>query len=137
RSPELTHDGEAVDFPEPGVYTAPIAFNVLAYAGAYLDDGSGDTDEERRENLQVLRARNIAITPANHRVLLWLPAAVIAFLMKRMLASRTMAIKIGHAEHALGEFRRLAEELQTLNAPLQLPTPAMDQLSRYFKACTA
>ncbi len=71
RSPELTHDGEAVDFPEPGVYTAPIAFNVLAYAGAYLDDGSGDTDEERKltnESRKILGIPDLAVSGTCVRV---------------------------------------------------------------------
>ncbi len=44
----LTHDGRAVTFPEPVKYVAPIAFNVLPMAGSLLDDGSGETDEERK-----------------------------------------------------------------------------------------
>lgn len=44
----LTHDGGAVDFRAPEVYAAPIAFNVLPLAGNLLDDGSGETDEDRK-----------------------------------------------------------------------------------------
>ena len=35
-------------FPAPQKYVAPIAFNVLPFAGNLLDDGSGETDEERK-----------------------------------------------------------------------------------------
>lgn len=45
---ELVTDGSAVDFPAPRVYTAPIAFNVLPYAGALVEDGEGETDEEKK-----------------------------------------------------------------------------------------
>ena len=45
---KLVHDGSAVDFPAPQVYTDPIAFNVLPYAGALVDDGDGETDEEKK-----------------------------------------------------------------------------------------
>ena len=45
---ELTHDGAAVDLGEPVKYVAPIAFDVVALAGSLLDDGSGETDEERK-----------------------------------------------------------------------------------------
>ncbi|NEE36862.1 aspartate-semialdehyde dehydrogenase, partial [Streptomyces sp. SID7982] len=45
---KLVHDGEAVDFPEPGVYKRPIAFNVLPLAGSIVDDGSFETDEEQK-----------------------------------------------------------------------------------------
>jgi aspartate-semialdehyde dehydrogenase len=44
----LRLDGRAVDFPAPTVYSAPIAFNVLAWAGSDVGDGSGETSEERK-----------------------------------------------------------------------------------------
>jgi aspartate-semialdehyde dehydrogenase len=44
----LTHDGHAVTFPDPDNFCAPIAHNVLAFAGALLDDGSNETNEERK-----------------------------------------------------------------------------------------
>jgi len=44
----LATDGSAVTLPEPQTYVAPIAFNVVALAGTLLDDGSGETDEERK-----------------------------------------------------------------------------------------
>ena len=69
------------------------------------------------EGLEVLRANDIPITPSNHRVLLWLPESLLVFLMKRMFGSETMAIKVGHAEHAGGEMRLLADEFRALNAP--------------------
>ncbi len=44
----LTHDGGAVTFPDPVKYVAPIAYNVVPLAGSLLDDGSGETDEDRK-----------------------------------------------------------------------------------------
>lgn len=44
----LAQDGGAVTFPDPATYVAPIAFNVVAQAGSFLDDGSGETDEDRK-----------------------------------------------------------------------------------------
>ena len=44
----LATDGSAVTLPEPKTYVAPIAFNVVPMAGSLLDDGSGETDEERK-----------------------------------------------------------------------------------------
>jgi aspartate-semialdehyde dehydrogenase len=44
----LTHDGAAVPFPTPHKFVKPIAFNVLPFAGALVDDGSNETDEERK-----------------------------------------------------------------------------------------
>jgi len=48
RATELTHDGSAVQFPDPVLYARPIAFNVVPYAGSLLEDGSGETEEERK-----------------------------------------------------------------------------------------
>lgn len=45
---DLTHDGSAVRLADPEVYAAPIAFNVLPLAGDLIDDGSGETVEERK-----------------------------------------------------------------------------------------
>ena len=45
---KLALDGSAVTYPEPHVYTAPIAFNVLPMAGSVVDDGSNETDEEQK-----------------------------------------------------------------------------------------
>ena len=45
---ELADDGEAVAFPEPGVYQRTIAHNVLPFAGNLVDDGRGETDEEQK-----------------------------------------------------------------------------------------
>ena len=85
-----------------------------------------------REGLEVLKATGIPITPSNHRVLLWLPESILVFIMKRMFSGETMAIKVGHAEHALQEFQMLAREFGALNASTRLPTPAMDRLCEHL-----
>src|SRR4029077_4632640 len=48
RAPELTFDGAAWQFPAPSKFVKPIAFNVLPYAGKYVDDDSLETDEEQK-----------------------------------------------------------------------------------------
>jgi aspartate-semialdehyde dehydrogenase len=48
RARELVLDGAAVAFPAPSKYVKPIAFNVLPYAGKYVDDDSFETDEEQK-----------------------------------------------------------------------------------------
>lgn len=48
RITELVHNGDALDFPEPQVYKKGIAFNVLPLAGAIVDDGERETDEEKK-----------------------------------------------------------------------------------------
>jgi aspartate-semialdehyde dehydrogenase len=44
----LTRNGRSVTMGEPAQYSAPIAYNVLPLAGTILDDGSNETDEERK-----------------------------------------------------------------------------------------
>ncbi|HEU0170100.1 MAG TPA: aspartate-semialdehyde dehydrogenase [Acidimicrobiales bacterium] len=48
RAAELTYDGQALEFPSPDNFAAPIAFNVLPLAGSLVDDGSGETNEEQK-----------------------------------------------------------------------------------------
>ena len=48
RARELTHHGDAITFPAPSKFSKPIAFNVLPYAGKYVEDGSFETDEEQK-----------------------------------------------------------------------------------------
>ncbi|MEU5974319.1 aspartate-semialdehyde dehydrogenase [Streptomyces sp. NPDC047315] len=67
----LTHDGEAVSFPEPGVYKRPIAFNVLPLAGNVVDDGSFETDEEqklRNESRKILELPELKVSGTCVRV---------------------------------------------------------------------
>jgi 2-dehydropantoate 2-reductase len=110
----------------------------LYYAGGHAGQLATNNEALRlmvraiRESLAVLRANGIPITPPNHRVLQWLPESPIVFIMKRMFSSETMAIKVGHAEHAQQEFQRLAQEFRDLNTATRLPTPTMDRLFEYF-----
>ncbi|MEU9609039.1 aspartate-semialdehyde dehydrogenase [Streptomyces sp. NPDC048057] len=67
----LTHDGEAVAFPEPGVYKRTIAFNVLPLAGNVVDDGSFETDEEqklRNESRKILELPELKVSGTCVRV---------------------------------------------------------------------
>ncbi|GAA3537599.1 aspartate-semialdehyde dehydrogenase [Aeromicrobium flavum] len=67
----LTHDGHAVTFPEPNKYVAPIAFNVIALAGAIVDDGSNETDEEqklRNESRKILGLPDLRVAGTCVRV---------------------------------------------------------------------
>ncbi|MGK5640422.1 aspartate-semialdehyde dehydrogenase [Streptomyces sp. URMC 126] len=71
RATELTHDGEAVEFPEPGVYKRPIAFNVLPMAGSIVDDGLFETDEEqklRHESRKILEIPDLKVSGTCVRV---------------------------------------------------------------------
>jgi aspartate-semialdehyde dehydrogenase len=67
----LTHDGAAVDFPEPVKFPRPIAFNVIPFAGKLLDDGSEETDEERKlrnESRKILGIDDLAVSGTCVRV---------------------------------------------------------------------
>jgi aspartate-semialdehyde dehydrogenase len=44
----LIHDGDAVSMGTPEVFPEPIAFNVIPFAGHLVDDGLGETDEEKK-----------------------------------------------------------------------------------------
>jgi aspartate-semialdehyde dehydrogenase len=71
RAAELTHDGSAVEFPTPSKFIEPIAFNVLPYAGKYVDDGSFETDEEqklRNESRKILGIPDLAVSGTCVRV---------------------------------------------------------------------
>jgi len=45
---ELVHDGSVEAPADLGPYVAPIAYNALPLAGALVDDGSLETDEEQK-----------------------------------------------------------------------------------------
>jgi aspartate-semialdehyde dehydrogenase len=67
----LTHDGRAVSFPEPKKYVAPIAFNVVAFAGSLASDGSLETDEEqklRNESRKILEIPDLLVSGTCVRV---------------------------------------------------------------------
>jgi aspartate-semialdehyde dehydrogenase len=62
---ELAYDGEAVAFPEPGVYKRTIAYNVLPFAGNLVDDGLNETDEEqklRNESRKILGIPDLRVS---------------------------------------------------------------------------
>jgi len=68
---ELAYDGEAVAFPEPGVYKRTIAYNVLPFAGNLVEDGLNETDEEqklRNESRKILGLPELLVSATNVRV---------------------------------------------------------------------
>ncbi|MDR1188464.1 MAG: aspartate-semialdehyde dehydrogenase [Bifidobacteriaceae bacterium] len=67
----LRFDGHAVNFPDPVAYVAPIAFNVLAWAGSSVDDGLGETSEEKKlrdESRKILDIPDLAVSGTCVRV---------------------------------------------------------------------
>ena len=70
-APALAHDGSAVAFPAPAKYAKPIAFNVVALAGSLVDDGEGETDEEkklRNESRKILDIPDLRVSGTCVRV---------------------------------------------------------------------
>ncbi len=68
---ELAYDGSAVTFPEPVKYVDTIAHNVLPFAGSLVDDGEGETDEEkklRNESRKILQIPDLLVSGTCVRV---------------------------------------------------------------------
>jgi len=68
---QLTFDGQAVQMPEPQKFARPIAFNVLPFAGSLVDDGEGETDEEkklRNESRKILNIPGLRVSGTCVRV---------------------------------------------------------------------
>ena len=71
RATGLAHDGRAVEFPQPSSFARTIAFNVLAHAGSFVDDGRGETDEEqklRNESRKILGIPDLMVSGTCVRV---------------------------------------------------------------------
>ena len=71
RAESLVHDGNALDYPQPVKYVAPIAFNVVPLAGSLVDDGSGETDEDqklRNESRKILGIPDLLVSGTCVRV---------------------------------------------------------------------
>ncbi|MCW2539790.1 MAG: aspartate semialdehyde dehydrogenase [Frankiales bacterium] len=67
----LTFDGSSVDLGSPVKYVAPIAYNVLPLAGSIVDDGSFETDEEkklRNESRKILGIPDLKVSGTCVRV---------------------------------------------------------------------
>ncbi len=67
----LAFDGNAVQFPPAAKFARPIAFNVLPFAGALVDDDSLETDEEqklRNESRKILGISGLKVSGTCVRV---------------------------------------------------------------------
>lgn len=68
---QLTHDGSAIEFPAPAKFARPIAFNALPMCGSVVDDGSFETDEEkklRNESRKILDIPDLLVSGTCVRV---------------------------------------------------------------------
>ncbi len=67
----LVHDGHAVATPAPEKFPKNIAFNVIPLAGSIVDDGLGETDEEkklRNESRKILELPELLVSGTCVRV---------------------------------------------------------------------
>ena len=67
----LAHDGSAFEVADTAPYVAPIAYNVVALAGNMVDDGEGETDEEkklRNESRKILHIPDLLVAGTCVRV---------------------------------------------------------------------
>jgi aspartate-semialdehyde dehydrogenase len=67
----LVHDGHAVAMPDPVKFPKNIAFNVVPLAGSIVDDGLGETDEEkklRNESRKILELPDLLVSGTCVRV---------------------------------------------------------------------
>jgi aspartate-semialdehyde dehydrogenase len=64
----LTHNGSAVDFPAPKVYSAPIAFNVLPHAGDFDGDETVEEIKLRNESRKILGIPGLLVSGTCVRV---------------------------------------------------------------------
>lgn len=58
----LAFDGAALDFPDPGPYKAPIAFNVLPIAGTLVDDETNEEKKFRDESQKILELPDLKVS---------------------------------------------------------------------------
>ena len=67
----LVHDGWSVSFSAPKVFPETIAFNVVPFAGTLVEDGLGETDEEkklRNESRKILGIPDLLVSGTCVRV---------------------------------------------------------------------
>ena len=94
---KLVHDGSAVEFPAPNKYVAPIGFNVIPLAGALVDDGSFETDEDqklRNESRKILHAPDLRVSGTCVRVPVYVGHSMTANVQFQRAISREEAAAI-------------------------------------------
>ena len=67
----LTYDGSAIDMGQPSAFVEPIAYNALPWAGALVDDGRLETNEEQKlrdESRKILHIPDLRVSGTCVRV---------------------------------------------------------------------
>jgi aspartate-semialdehyde dehydrogenase len=119
-SKELVADGSAVDFPAPNKYVAPIAFNVVPLAGSYVEDDSGETDEDqklRNESRKILGIPDLLVSGTCVRVPVYTGHSL------SINAEFARPLSVEHARHLLAE----APGVKLVDVPTPLAAAGVDE----------
>ncbi|MGA8847783.1 MAG: aspartate-semialdehyde dehydrogenase, partial [Nocardioides sp.] len=114
KASELAYDGQAISFPEPVKYVAPIAYNVLPLAGSIVEDGLGETDEEqklRNESRKILGIPDLLVSGICVRVPVFTGHSL------AINAEFARSLPVGRARELLGNAAGV--ELCEIPTPLQ------------------
>ncbi len=117
----LALDGRAVTLPDPQVYVAPIAFDVVALAGSIVDDGSEETDEEqklRNESRRILHIPDLKVSGTCVRVPVFTGHTL------SIHAEFSGAITLDEARSVLGT----ADGVRVVNVPTPLEAAGRDEV---------
>jgi len=62
RNTELVHGTDGAELPEAHAFAAPIAFNVLPFAGSLVDDETDEEHKFRNESRKILEVADLAVS---------------------------------------------------------------------------
>ena len=117
----------------PSVCPALYAAGTDNYRLARTRDGLVLTIRAIREGFQMLRELGVTITPANMKIVEWIPEPILVFLLRRLITMDAMKVAlVGHANAARDEMQHLTDEFLALTGTTSVPTPAIDELYPYL-----
>ncbi|AGB26200.1 aspartate-semialdehyde dehydrogenase [Mycobacterium sp. JS623] len=119
-SKELVADGSALQFPAPNKYVAPIAFNVVPLAGSYVQDDSGETDEDqklRNESRKILGIPDLLVSGTCVRVPVYTGHSL------SINAEFARPLSVRHARQLLAE----APGVKLVDVPTPLAAAGVDE----------
>jgi 2-dehydropantoate 2-reductase len=86
-----------------------------------------------KESLRALGALGVPLLPKGVQIYLWVPAPILAFLLRRMLRSEAVAFGFAHADKARPEIRLILDGMMVLLRRSGRPLPALEELNRQFR----
>jgi len=117
----------------PSLCPALYAAGTDNYRLARTRDGLVLTIRAIREGFQMLRALGVTITPANMKIVEWIPEPILIILLRRLITVDAMKVAlVGHANAARDEMQHLTDEFLALTGITSVPTPAIDELYPYL-----